>query len=42
MVHACLKLIKGERRRLGVSDPSKYDLQLGQDLYALGNLLGGE
>lgn len=40
MVHACLKLIKGERRRLGVSDPSKYDFQLGQDIYALGNLLG--
>ena len=39
MVHAALKLIKGERRRLGVSDPSKYDFQLTQDIYALGNLL---
>lgn len=39
MVHASLKLIKGERRRLGVSDPSKYDFQLSQDIYALGNLL---
>lgn len=39
MVHACLKLMKGERRRLGVSDPSKYDFQLGQDVYALGNLM---
>lgn len=39
MVHACLKLMEGERRRLGVSDPSKYDFALGQDVYALGNLL---
>lgn len=40
MVHACLKLMKGERRRMGIADPSKYDFQLGQDVYALGNLLG--
>lgn len=39
MVHACLKLMEGERRRLGVSDPSKYDFSLSQDIYALGNLL---
>jgi phage terminase large subunit-like protein len=40
MVHGCLKLMEGERRRLGVSDPSKYDFQINQDIYALGNLLG--
>jgi phage terminase large subunit-like protein len=39
MVHACLKLMDGERRRLAVGDPSKYDFQLTQDIYALGNLL---
>jgi hypothetical protein len=39
MVHACLKLMEGERRRLAVGDPSKYDFQLTQDIYALGNLM---
>jgi phage terminase large subunit-like protein len=39
MVHACLQLMAGEKRRLGVGDPSKYDFQLGQDLYDLGKLL---
>ena len=39
MVHACLQLMTGERRRLGVGDPSKYDFHLGQDLYDLSKLL---
>jgi phage terminase large subunit-like protein len=39
LVHACLKLMAGEARRMGVSDPSKYDFQLTQDLYALDRLL---
>lgn len=39
MVHACLKLMSGERRRMGVGDPSKYDFHLTQDLYDLSKLL---
>lgn len=39
MVHACLQLMGGEKRRLGIGDPSKYDLMLGQDLYDLSKLL---
>jgi phage terminase large subunit-like protein len=39
MVHACLQLIGGEKRRLGIGDPSKYDFHLGQDLYDLSKLL---
>jgi phage terminase large subunit-like protein len=39
LVHACLELMAGERRRMSVSDPSKYDFQLSQDLYALDRLL---
>jgi len=39
LVHACLKLMAGERNRMNVSDPSKYDFQLTQDLYALDRLL---
>lgn len=40
LVHACRYLMTGERRRMGVSDPAKYDFRLGQDLYDLGRLLG--
>ena len=39
LVHAARYLMAGERRRMGVSDPSKYDFQLSQDLYDLGRLL---
>lgn len=39
LVHACLELMAGERKRMNVSDPSKYDFQLSQDLYALDRLL---
>ena len=39
LVHACLDLMAGERKRMSVSDPSKYDFQLSQDLYALDRLL---
>lgn len=40
LVHACRYLMTGEKRRMRVSDPSKYDFHLGQDLYDLGRLLG--
>jgi phage terminase large subunit-like protein len=39
LVHACRYLMAGEKRRMSVSDPSKYDFRLGQDLYDLGRLL---
>jgi len=39
MVHASLKLIGGEKRRMGIGDPGKYDFALGQDLYDLSKLL---
>lgn len=39
MVHACLQLMLGERKRMAVSDPSRYDFQLSQDLYDLGRLM---
>lgn len=40
MVHACLHLMAGEKRRLGISGrDSAYDFALGQELYALNNLL---
>lgn len=39
LVHAALHLMAGERRRMAMSDPSKYDFQLTQDLYDLGRLL---
>lgn len=39
MVHGALELMRGEKRRMRVTDPSKYDLQLDQSLYALSNLL---
>lgn len=40
LVHACRYLMTGEKRRMRVSDPSKYDFRLGQELYDLGKLLG--
>jgi phage terminase large subunit-like protein len=39
MVHGCLRLIGGEKRRMSTGDPSKYDFHLGQDLYDLSKLL---
>lgn len=41
LVHACRYLMAGEKRRMKVTDPSKYDFRLGQELYDLGRLLGG-
>jgi Uncharacterized conserved protein len=38
MVHASINLMAGERRQMRVSDPSRYDFHLGQDLYDLNNL----
>jgi phage terminase large subunit-like protein len=39
LVHACLDLMAGEKRRMNVSDPSKYDFRLDQGMYDLGKLL---
>lgn len=39
MVHAALHLMAGEKRRMGVSDPSQYDFRLDQSFYDLGRLL---
>lgn len=39
LVHACRYLMAGEKRRMRVADPSKYDFRLGQELYDLGRLL---
>lgn len=39
MVHACIKLMSGERRKMRFGDPGSYDFQLTQDLYDLGRLL---
>lgn len=38
MVHACLKLMSGERKRMRVGSPYDYDFQLTQDLYGLDSL----
>jgi phage terminase large subunit-like protein len=39
LVHACLALMAGEKQRMRISDPSKYDFRLGQELYNLNNLI---
>ena len=39
LVHACLELMSGEKRRMNISDPSKYDFRLTQDMYDLGRLM---
>jgi phage terminase large subunit-like protein len=38
MVHASINLMAGERRQMRISDPSKYDFRLSQQLYDLNNL----
>ena len=38
MVHACLKLMSGERRKMRVANAYDYDFQLTQDLYGIDNL----
>lgn len=38
MVHASIHLMAGERRQMRISDPSRYDFRLGQELYDLNNL----
>jgi phage terminase large subunit-like protein len=38
MVHACLKLMTGERKRMRVGNAYDYDFQLSQDLYNLDSL----
>lgn len=38
MVHACLKLMTGERREMRLADPSKYNFSFDQSFYDLGNL----
>jgi phage terminase large subunit-like protein len=39
LVHASIHLMAGEKRSMRISDPSKYDFRLSQDLYDLGRLL---
>lgn len=39
LVHACLKLMAGERRRMRMGNAHDYDFQLGQELYGLDRLL---
>jgi phage terminase large subunit-like protein len=39
MVHASLKLMSGERRKMRVGDPGSYEFQITQDLYDLSKLL---
>lgn len=38
MVHACLRLMAGEKRRMRVGDPTKYQFDLGQSFYDLSRL----
>jgi phage terminase large subunit-like protein len=39
MVHACIKLMSGERRRMRKGDPTSYDFQLDQSFYDLSRLI---
>jgi phage terminase large subunit-like protein len=39
LVHASIHLMAGEKRSMRISDPSKHDFRLSQDLYDLGRLL---
>jgi phage terminase large subunit-like protein len=39
MVHAAIHLMAGERKRMGVSDPSRYDFRMDQSVYDLSRLL---
>jgi phage terminase large subunit-like protein len=39
MVHAAIHLMSGERRRMGIGDPSKYQTPFGRDFYDLTQLL---
>jgi len=39
MVHACLHLMAGEKRRMAISGESVYDFRITQDLYNLDRLL---
>jgi hypothetical protein len=39
LVHACLHLMAGERRRMGAGDPSKYTLGWDQGVYGISNLI---
>jgi phage terminase large subunit-like protein len=39
MVHACIKLMAGERRQMRIGYPGTYDFQLDQSMYDLGRLI---
>ena len=39
MVHAALHLMAGEKRRMAVGDPGRYDFRMEQSMYDLGKLL---
>ena len=39
MVHASIHLMAGERKQMRLSDPSRYQLNLGQEFYDLNRFL---
>lgn len=39
MVHACIKLMAGERKQMRIGDPRSYDFQLDQSFYDLSKLI---
>jgi phage terminase large subunit-like protein len=41
MVHAAIHLMAGEKKRMGLSDPSKFDFTMDQSVYDLSRLAGG-
>ena len=39
LVHACLKLMEGEKREMRVADPGQYQLNLDTEFYDLGQFM---
>lgn len=39
LVHACLKLMEGEKRQMRVADPGQYELRLDTEFYDLGQFM---
>lgn len=40
LVHASIHLIAGEKKKMRLGDPSRYEVRFDQDLYDLGRMLG--
>jgi phage terminase large subunit-like protein len=40
LVHASIHLMAGEKKKMRLGDPSRYELRFDQDLYDLGRMLG--